>query len=721
MSDTSDTTLPNPSLPPPAQQGPTQMPRPLPFNPPQPGQKVADATGRAPRVPYTKTADMPGWKGASTQDRMGADPILAGMRGLPANTWMQAPGYPQMQDVPGIINGLATGFGQYASPDIANPMLRAGLGMQMITKDYIAGARAMIGLRRDQMLLDLESAAKNHDEQMRDYQEVYHLYAPEYKNGKVVKGNAEQFRDKLWETARLHHDTTLQNYLVSGDIQKAEEYLKWLGDNGNDLKKATELLRYRKLQNDVEKQEEARREHEKALETFKGQPPRSNAPTSMPDVVPPTPERGATPKEDDTPEDLKSDPDTDFTEPGWKPTAPAGGPKAPPAAEPELGAAPQPQAQQPVRLAQADTGTMSDAPPPGAQQLAQAAGVAPAPAGAVNAPADAPAPGTPGAPATRIEVPYKPLPSAGALQGAARAGYTRSDLIDAFALADVNGRLSIAQRRDIVKAYPELMPYIIERRAEFEEEFRKIQASNLKGDAVRRAIASWNPEFAAQLQFYVDGLAAPPGSAWQNPAFQGRVYGLGAKIDSGFNSTTYPRRLAVARSLATGKMGDTVRFIATAYDHGTDLMNALAKRPGYFARVFSNFDLGPARGMISDEDRAAEMQIETLVNAFNHELENALAGRGATIPALRQEAAETRVIMGDTVAMMDQVRSKMGILARRQREIEDGFTASMGTGRSIEDYVHGLTKRQTQTMEDMRRITPGSVYEHKGKNYHWVP
>jgi hypothetical protein len=646
------------------------------------------------------------------------------MKGLPSGAWPESPGYPQMPDVPGIIHGLTTGLGRYASPGIANPMLRAGLGMQFITKDYIAGARGMIALRRDQMQLDLETAAENTRGQLQDYQEVYHLYGPTYdKNGKLTSGREDLFRQHLGEVAAKHGDTTLQNYLATGDIKKAEEYLKWLGDNGNDLDKTLKMLRARDLQNKIEKEEGEKDAHDKALDIYRK--PGTGA-FDLPTGGPAEPK--AIPKADDIPEDFKEPTTTpaESTGTGGKPgtglesfpegAGGEGGGGGSSAAAPEQVA---PRGQPPIRLAQADTGTMSDAPPPGAQRLAQAA--AP-PTGGTTAPATVPAT----APTTTERakgITIRSVPSPYAHPGAAAAGFRNTDAIDSWALADVNHLLTIQQYRQIPK---EILPYVGMRSQEFAAQMRKIEADpNLKGPAVYDALKGWNPDFAAALKAYVEGRAAPPASAWQNSAYQARVLGLGSKVDDKFNYLTFKNRVSAARALTTGEQGKTVRFIATAYGHGEELMQDLVKRPGIFARAFSKYDLGPAGSLISSADRDAEARIENHLYIFNHELENALAGRGATIPALRHEAETSPVILGDTEYMMDQVRDKMVALRQRQLKIEDGFNATFSADpRAISSYIPDMTRDEAVILDNMRQLKPtepGSTTTLDGKTYRWRP
>ena len=304
-------------------------------------------------------------------------------------------------------------------------------------------------------------------------------------------------------------------------------------------------------------------------------------------------------------------------------------------------------------------------------------------------------------------VPFMKRPSA-ALDAAHRAGFYNDDAINGFAMADVNGDLKIQQARDIPQ---ELHGYVVARSEEMNQEFRRIlgdPAINADGkhpEEVYRAIANFNPTFAASLKSYVDGNAPPPTSAWQNKAYRDRVMALGNKADKDFTFPTFATRHKTLLNFTTGPQSQNALALNTAYGHAQELLGFLKHRPGFMASA-----LGATRGIgpivASPEERRIIGALPGMIDAFNHEVAGALAKGGrATVSDIHTQAGQLPLVMGDSEAMRGNILGKLDLLRTRAEELQGELQAGLGQQPyATQGWMNRVTGDQRPAVAEMLKM-----------------
>ncbi|HEX3523220.1 MAG TPA: hypothetical protein VHT52_14165, partial [Stellaceae bacterium] len=532
-------------------------------------------------------------------------------------------------------------------------------------------------------------------------------------------GEPVELANRLREIAIANNDHNMLHLLDRGDMAGVDKLLKYLDGQGQDLKKAKQLLdieaeklRIERMRQQLEKEAEKRRAEEEALAPYRGLPSTGGATPMAPGPAPATPAApGIGSPADMGPAPAGSTPAPEMFDPTKPPppdadrTAAADDAFAPPAAEPAEDAAGGPRAEAEPADAAGEPQAQAAAAP--AADLAGGARAAGAPVMAADDEPDQPSP-TPaaGAPAAGAagaappaDAPFKMLPSH-TLDAARQQGFTQTDLIEQTARAAANRQLTIQDYRNIP---PRIRPFVGARAQEISREYDRIlNDPKITGDKVYDAIKTFDPGFAATLRSYVDGKAPPPASAWQNPIYRDRVVGLGNKVDPNFTYLTFPTRKKTLSDFSSGLEGRTVTSINTAYDHGAGLLYYLDHRPGLLARSLGGIaGIGPM--VASKEERQELGALQNYINTFNNEYESALARGGrATVTARAGQEHELPLVMGDKEAMRGNILSKIEALRARAGELQRQFEAGTGIQpKAMDDWVGRVSREDTPAVQQM--------------------
>jgi hypothetical protein len=528
------------------------------------GFRRVDPIGVPPFNRYIPTNQNPALRDRPPGDWAKDDWVLAGMKAYPEDGMPDGMHVPSEQDIPPIIHNSVTTFGRYGAPSVAMPMIASGNYYNAARQNWMTGNPQQAKINQQQMLSSMKLALYNHDLMIDQYGNAFAAYGS--KDGKG--GDSEKLLDRLWEIAYTNNDGFMKQLIERGDIGPVENLLHHLDGQGQDLKKAKELLEIQLAQERLKAAQAKSRAAEEQLAPYRQAPaavtPTSPAAPSAPgigspaDMGPPPTGIPAAPETFD-PEHPPVDTDTDTAAPGA--TDAVGGEQAQAAPAPtttmaaiQAGRQVAQAAQPRIQLAQADTGIATDA-----------RGLGPVPS-------DVPA------------QPFKMLPSA-TLDSARKAGFLNTDLIEQSARAAANRQLTIQDYRNIP---PEIRSYVGARAQELRREYDRIlNDPKITGEKVYQAISTFDPGFAGTLRAYVDGKAPPPASAWQNPVYRDRVVGLGNKVDPTFSYLTFKNRAATLASFSHGQDHRNLLAVGTAEQHVQGLLDSLPDKPGGGRPIFN--------------------------------------------------------------------------------------------------------------------------------------
>jgi hypothetical protein len=679
---------------------------------PQPQQPAAsDADPAAPPYGFRRLGPIgdvppfnryiPTWQNPALRDRdhgdWGSDDwVLEGMNsyrgGVPEGMHV-----PTERDIPGIMNSVTRGLGQYAAPGVAMPMIQAGKNFNAANAAYMKGYTQQAQINRQQMLQGMELANYRLGNMLRQYGNAYAEYAPD-KEGKG--GEPEELANRLREIAIENNDTNMLHMLDRGDMAAVDKLLKHLDGQGQDLKKTKALLDIQLAQQKVDKGKAAIQTERDALEPYRlhnAPGAAAPSPTKPADLPPPPPETPGDPGLEWAPAGTpatadagaRSDaetPDTDASAAGDEPAAPDAQAQAAPAGQPRV-------------MAQDDAG------PPNQTQDTGKADRLPlgAPAQAAQAAAPSPSEPAPAAP-TRQAQPaaakpaqapaWTPTPSR-ARQVAERAGFD-PDIVNQLAMRMANGSIKIQD----LSAIPKPIRALAEaRRAEIENDMDSIQKSDLKRGDVYTALDKVNPEFSAVLKSYVQGDAPVPASAWRNPSYLNRTLGLGTKVDETFNSATFPVRAATKRSFAYGQDARNITSVATLDFHATRYLKNLdtLKRmdPSLLKMYFGTSRFTPQwLAHASPQERQLFGQLDEDAHTVANEYERAVTGGKPTVSGRNQQEATMNWRSTDVDAVMANVKEKQLLAHERMKRLYERYHAVVGRNvdslsKLYEGYIRG--------------------------------
>jgi hypothetical protein len=341
----------------------------------------------------------------------------------------QGPYWPTMQQMPHLMKSTMADISTFSLP-----MQRGAIGAMQGSLAYMKAYKAAYDKERDaapkreleQMSIALKKLAIETDAQNREYHDILAGTDP----------GSEKQQQQLYTAAVKHRDQYLISLIEEGEFHKATDVLaerdKYSQDWQNMQKAADAHLK------ELDERGAAADRHEE--HQWKKEDRGKGGGADLAPEIPPL-EKIPTPKFDQKPEQEQQKPEQEQQKPEQEQQKPEQEPKpeAPTTPDPSQGPAPlqgrqpsplrrpterpaapaaeqqgeleQPQeggeqqqdqgGEQPTRLAQADTGTASDAPQPGAQRVAQAAPPpAPGQAGQAPAPGTKQTPGQPQQPKT---------------------------------------------------------------------------------------------------------------------------------------------------------------------------------------------------------------------------------------------------------------------------------------------------------------------------------
>lgn len=575
----------------PPQQQPTAPADPAPYG-----------IGRVkPITPYTPTWQNPALRDRSAGDWGTDDWVYQGMNNYPEGATPEGMHMPTEGDLPGNIHNAVMGLGRYAAPNIAMPMIAAGKYFGSWQQGYQKGQMQAAQFNHQQFLQAASVAAYRLQDLLRKYGDVWAEYGPS-DDGKYA-GNDERLKEELRRVATAAGDTNVINLLDRGDMGAIHRLMQHLDGQGQDLNKTLKLYQIEEAKTRLQLQKQKAQDAEDALAPYRLSPTAGAQPTPKGKLPPPptSPQPGeqelqwpSDPVNAGDPNDPSSNqpaapvaPD-DTTPPASAPAAPLNAAPGQTTGEAAGGdqqaAAP---AQQPVMVAQADTGTMSDAPtlPPIQQPAAPsasrvAAAQQPAPAAQQAAPAQGPAP-----PAALPAVPGGSLRSP-TLDLAKSKGFDPYQ-IDQLGQQLSNGTITIQQLQPIPKV---IKAYAVARKNEIENGMTRIMLDpKINGKQVLTELDKVNPEFSRTLQGYLAGNFAVPQSAWRNANYLQRVIGLGSKVDPSFTSDNAKIRYSVKHSFAVGQDARNMTSISTLDFHARRMERDLTELKKYDPNILASY------------------------------------------------------------------------------------------------------------------------------------
>lgn len=287
------------------------------------------------------------------------DFAMAGARNYPGIA--PGPYMPQARDLAGLIHGAVMGLGRFGSRYTGMPAIAMGTYASAYWKAYQAGMHQRAGNAYQQYRQARQMTIDRGKEEMAEYAKIYGQY---HRDGKITDANG--FQQALLDAARRYQNHSIINAIEAGDLPGAERILQATDAQVANLIKAQHQEERSRHRDDRLDAAEKRRQDE--FEWRKKH-------TKDPNALPPewggsgTSDGAGTAGESDTEGDTEETPGTggggtegggDETEGGDEGADAGGGGGAP--SEPETPAlAKAPKSASPVRLAEADTGTRTDA------------------------------------------------------------------------------------------------------------------------------------------------------------------------------------------------------------------------------------------------------------------------------------------------------------------------------------------------------------------------
>jgi len=527
-----------------------------------------------------------------------------------------APGpyMPQPNDFSRMVPAIAMGLGRFGSGYTRG----SAIGMASFAAAYVKavqqGQMFRAQMHREQFQESLRETAERQKQESKEYGEAWALYGP--KEGE--KHDEPRMRQALWEIAWKYGDDRMKNVLSQEGLAQAEKLAQFRDTQGQDASKLyTQMIKQQQLDNlrrqgelqqqKIDKEKARLQDERRNMDWWKqgGSGPGPGPSSASPSTGAPVQDFDAWSKSAQPPPTSQAEtPDPgpgDMTDPGTGATAaegrsdltdPAQGDTSPredltSQAEPQQPAPEQMASQEPtggdgeapVRVAEADTGTMSDAPPPEAgalagQRVAQADQAAPAgvkgrgTAALGGQPARAPAPGATGA--TTGMAPHSAV-----LDQLRREGWNDQGVrnLDQLALDIVNGAPS-SHIQNLQAIPKEVRAAANARVSEINQDIRNlINNPNIHGSQVYDELNKINPEFSRALRGMVNGDFKIQQSAWRNPTYRSQLIGLGQKVDQYFTEASALARFKAVLDVTSGQSARTITGILTA-DHHLDTLES---------------------------------------------------------------------------------------------------------------------------------------------------
>jgi hypothetical protein len=309
------------------------------------------------------------------------DPSLQAARNYPQGALVPGTSMPQNNDIPGLIQRQAMGFGRFGSPYVGMSAIAMGNAANNFMKNYAEGQLARARIDWQNFQLATAQTAERQQEEFIYFNKILALYG----------GAPNALNDAFAAAADRFGDDVLRNYLQHGGTASAEQVMKYRDALLTDQNK---LLEQQKRALDIQKQEDAERAKQREMEFNKkhnipnpeniGQPPAapgsssytqpSDTTTTDQEGKPITGPSGTDQDENDwtkgdpaqrgDPENLTNPDNPDYSPPASAPQPqlapmPRGsqrGTQAQPAApQTQFGSTVAPAGQQPIRLAEAPT------------------------------------------------------------------------------------------------------------------------------------------------------------------------------------------------------------------------------------------------------------------------------------------------------------------------------------------------------------------------------
>jgi hypothetical protein len=645
------------------------------------------------------------------------DEILQGAMAYPGVS--PGPFMPQSREMPSLYHAITMGLGRWGSPGVGMSAINMGKFLVAYMNARQKGQQEHMRLALEQFKLSSLLTAQRQEQESTDYGKAYALYG----TTKDQKGDPEKMRAMIEATARKYKDQEVLNYLQQGDMPMVEKLLQYRDTHGLDLKKLNAqreaIIRGQQIDLNkfkIDKARAAAQAEKDTADPWRKHPGTPTAPTA-PGALPPPPTAPT-----------QGDPDLQWGEPQEKPPEatpssdtpqpqqPGSGIPLPPddqqgAAAPtddtaatddtDTGDQAQAQpAQQPIQLAQADTGIASDAPSPMEQELAkrrgQGASFDERFSGQQAQQQPPPAQQQP-PPAQRQAPPVQPTawtpPPSRTLDVADKAGWDAAQ-IDKLGQNMANGTIKIQDLRAIppaVRAYGEA------RRAEIERAEDAIAHDpNLQGEAVFQALDKINPEFSGVLRQYVNGVAPVPASAWRNPSYLNRTLALGTKADHTFNATNFTTRAATKRSFAMGQDARNVTSVATLDFHAERFLQNLQRLqrmdPSVAQQYFGTWKINPWKA--PPQMQALFAQLDEDAHTVANEYERAVTGGKPTVSGRDEQEKTMNWRWNTPESVISNVQEKQRLAHERMHRLIERYEANVGRGRdAMGDLYRGYAER----------------------------
>jgi hypothetical protein len=627
-----------------------------------------------------------------------------------------------------------------------------------------SGETHKAAMAQAQFNLQAKELAQKLSAENRAYGDAFAAYGPHKDaSGKLIPGDEDALREEIMQIAAASHDTLIQSVMDKGGLPAVERVIQARHANGQDITKVlTQQIKQGQLEGIQLRNEEARRKARAAQGQLEGYGAVGTAPApavAAPDgTLPPAPEAEPGEKQREWPAEpappaTKEAPETSEGTPegggdeaaAAEPTAEAPEKTAEAPAEPaetpeKTAEAPSPSERllasaedtaaapagaKPTRLAEAATGTATDAPSPAAKAPPAAPepqlpewlqrareGTKPATPGTPAATTGAAA-ATPAAPAQPERLPESEFapPRSPALDKARNFinPYTNQPLpldqegVNARARGLVNGTIKTIQGQ---KEVPQEIRNIDRMRAnEMEATLDRIIADpKYKGDDVYKAISKVanNPELAADLRAYVDGDVAVPSGSWNNLNFLKRIIALGHKVDPDFNTATFAVRARTKQSFANGADARNFTSLGTLYmhaDEGIKILNEIVRQnPGILREYLGASKLGARLGRLgtTPEQRALFARLDTVLGTVATEFVRATSGAAPTVSHRNEVHHGLDYKWNEEGTVIDQLQQMKTLAQDRMKGLGQRYNAVLGIGAKkdpmanlINGYIEG--------------------------------
>jgi hypothetical protein len=646
------------------------------------------------REAYIPTSENPALRDRAHGDWGQDDYVTQGMKNFPDGQMPFGQFMPTERDIPAMVHDVTMKLGRFAPPMIGMPAITMGRSFLAGTQAYQKGQLQAAQLNRQNYLMHQQIVQDRLQELLRKYSNAYATYGPDpSKPGSDF--NEEKFHDEISRIANEYGDSYVQNILASKDWGALDRHLKHLDGTNEDLKKQKAMidLDTARARNKILKGKIDDEEH--ALDPFRVNPATGatapsppaapsaggaaatapSAPTTGANDIPTIPDKGDVNFDiNNLPSDRET-PDIGPDEPGTSAAPAVAAP--PPAATPASLAEGAKAAGAPIMAK--DDEPDEEGGDGGGDQPAKPS---PAPTGAPAAAAPggaAPSGVAAGSPERLRVTPWKMAPSA-AIDAFHKMGLNNDQLINEYALKLANKTLTQSEASALPKSIRRI---ISARAAEYEQEYQRVAKSDLKGKDVIDAVRSFDPYFAASLETYTSGRAPPPMSAWQNAAYQQRVWALGKMVDPTFDAAKFKERISMYNAFSHGPQGRTINSIATLHLHAGDMvrhLEELKRENPYTWQLY----LGGSRFLpagMQPSARTVELinQLGVDQQTVRDEFAKAIGGTGGVHVGAQEEAARQLDFRGKTPeAVIASLHNMEHLALRKMQTYKQQYDKVMG-------------------------------------------